>query len=108
MGLEPGSGRDGVVVVDDEHAVVGIGAQRVDSRVERVASVQPPDPGLMAIRVAANAHARAGDRGRTHAGLLLQLLDTSSQIMSAQRAGLSRRAASRGKTWLRSAARPPG
>jgi len=53
MGLEPGSGRDGVVVADDEHAVVGIGAERVDSRVERVASVQPPDPGLMAIRAAA-------------------------------------------------------
>jgi hypothetical protein len=43
------------VVADDEHAVVGIGAERVDSRVERVASVQPPDPGLMAIRAAANA-----------------------------------------------------
>jgi hypothetical protein len=34
----------------------------------------------MAIRAAADAHARASDRGRTHAGLL-RLLDTSSQIM---------------------------
>src|SRR6202035_1392874 len=33
MGLEPRSGRDGVVVADDEHAMVGIGAQRVDARV---------------------------------------------------------------------------
>jgi hypothetical protein len=72
MGLEPGSGRDRVVVADDEHAMVGIGAQRVDARVERVASVQPPDPGLMAIRAAADAHARACDRGCPHAALLLQ------------------------------------
>jgi hypothetical protein len=78
MGLEPGSGRDGVVVADDEHAMVGIATQRVDSRIERVASVQPPDPGLMAIRAAANAHARADDRGCTHPGLPAKLLDVSS------------------------------
>src|ERR1700726_2383492 len=74
MGLEPGSGRDGVVVADDEPAMVGVGAQRVDSRVERVASVQPVDPGLMAIRAATDAHARASDRGRTHASLPLYYL----------------------------------
>jgi hypothetical protein len=56
MGFEPGPGRDGVVVVDHEHAVVRVTSQRVDSRVERMASVQPPDPGLMAIRAAAKAH----------------------------------------------------
>src|SRR6266571_4703974 len=89
MGLEPGSGRDGVVVADDEHAMVGIGAERVNSGVERVAAVQPPDPGLMAIRAAAKAHARARDRGRTHADFFLQSLDTSSNIMEAQSAGLS-------------------
>jgi hypothetical protein len=42
--------------------------------------VQPIDPGLMSIRGAADAHARASDRGRTHAGLF-QLLDTSSEII---------------------------
>jgi hypothetical protein len=61
--------------------VVRIGTQRVDARVERVASVQPPDLGLMAIRAAADAHARPSDRGRTHAGLLLQLLDSSSHVI---------------------------
>ena len=66
MGFEPGARRDGVVVVDHEHAVVRVAAQRVDSRVERMASVQPTDPGLMAVRAAAKAHARARERGRTH------------------------------------------
>jgi hypothetical protein len=56
--------------------MVGIGAQRVDSRVERVASVQPPDPGLMAIRATANAHAWASDQGPSHPGI--QSLDASS------------------------------
>ena len=46
--------------------LVRVAALRVDSRVERMASVQPPDPGLMAIRTAAKAHARAQERGRTH------------------------------------------
>jgi hypothetical protein len=67
MGPEPGPGRDRVVVVDDEHAVAGIGTERVDSRVEGVASVQPPNPGLMAIRATAQADVR--DQGRTHVGL---------------------------------------
>jgi hypothetical protein len=31
-----------------------------------MASVQPRDPGLMAIRAAAKAHVGAGERGRTH------------------------------------------
>ena len=44
--------------------MVRIGAQRVDSGVERVASVQPPDPGLMAIRAATKVHARARERGQ--------------------------------------------
>src|SRR5260370_27250273 len=81
MGLEPGSGRDGVVVADDEHAVVRVSTERIDSRVEGVASVQPPDPSLMTIRAAAKTYARARDQGRTHAGLLIQSLDTSSYIM---------------------------
>jgi hypothetical protein len=78
MGLEPGARRDGVVVADDEHAVVRVSTERIDSRIEGVASVQPPDPGLMTIRAAAKAHTRARDQGRTHAGLLIRLLDTSS------------------------------
>src|ERR1700742_149442 len=74
MGLEPGAGRDGVVVADDEHAMVGIGPERVDSGVERVASVQPSDPGLMTIAVTADTYVRPSDRGRTHAGLLRNYL----------------------------------
>src|SRR5579859_5031236 len=81
MGLEPGPGRDRVVVVDDEHAMVRIGAQRVDSGVERVASVQPPDPGLMAVRAAANTHARPQERSRAHIILVQLSLDCSSNIM---------------------------
>src|ERR1700689_4102596 len=89
MSVEPGSWRDGVVVADHEYAVVGVGPQRVDAGVERVPSVQPPDLGLMAIRSAADVHARRGDRGRTHAGLLLQSLDLSSHTMKSQAADLS-------------------
>src|SRR5580693_7299987 len=82
MGVEPGPGSDGVVVADDEHAMVGIGPQRVDSRVERVASVQPPDPGLMAFRAAANAHARVSDQGCTHAVLRLTLCVKSNHVIT--------------------------
>src|SRR5690349_461085 len=86
MGLEPRSGRDRVVVVDDEQAMVRISTQWVDSGIERMPSVQPPDPGLAAVRVAAKAHARVQERSRTHANLteaLLDgaLLDYSSYIM---------------------------
>jgi hypothetical protein len=70
MGLEPRPWRDGVVVADHEHAMVGVSAERVDPRVERVAPVQPPDPGLMAIRATAKTHAWAQVRGRIHAGIL--------------------------------------
>src|ERR1700721_4445319 len=66
MGFESGAGRDGVVVVDHEHAVVRVAAQGGDSRIERMASVQPADPGLMAIRAAAKARTRARRRRRTH------------------------------------------
>ena len=55
-----------VVVADDQHTIVGVSAKKVNSRVERVASVQPPDPGLMAIRAAAKAHAGAQGKGRAH------------------------------------------
>jgi hypothetical protein len=47
------------VVADDEHAMVRVRTERVDSGVEGVPSVQPPDPGLMTIRAAAKAHGRA-------------------------------------------------
>jgi hypothetical protein len=31
--------------------MVGVSAERIDPRVERVAPVQPPDPGLMAMAI---------------------------------------------------------
>jgi hypothetical protein len=80
MGLEPGPGRDGIVIADDQHAMVRVGTQRVDSRVEGVASVQPPDPRLMAIRAAANAHVRAQERRRAHGDSSFN--DLSVQVQS--------------------------
>jgi len=46
------------LVVDHEHAAVRVASQQADSPVDRMASGQPPDPGLMAIRSAVKAHAR--------------------------------------------------
>jgi hypothetical protein len=57
------------MVADDEHAMVSVGAVRVDSRVERAASVQPPDPSLMAIRAAPNLDLRVVETEFTLVGV---------------------------------------